>query len=52
MISIVYLVEANPKQIPVAKDDAASAGWYDVKEVMKNPDQFAFDHHSILEEMI
>ena len=52
MISIVYLVEADPKAKPVAQDDAASAEWYDLKQVIKTPARFAFDHHSILEEML
>ena len=52
MISIVYLVEVNEGETPVAQDDAASVGWYDLQSIMKTPDIFAFDHHSILEELI
>ena len=53
MISIVYLVELqDDNQEPTAQDDAASAAWYNLRDVMKTPDIFAFDHHSILEEMI
>ena len=39
MVSIVYLVENDPKEKPVAQDDAASAEWYDLKKVIKtSPD--------------
>ena len=52
MISIIYLVElAQQGAEPTAQDDAASAAWYDLKTVLKQPDIFAFDHHSILMEL-
>ena len=51
MISIVYIVEVDPTAEPTAQDDAASAAWYDLGEVLKTPDRFAFDHHSILLEL-
>ena len=50
MISIVYLVTVDPNVQPVAQDDAASAEWYDLRDVMQMPERFAFDHHSILQE--
>ena len=52
MISIVYLVEVSPDAVPEALDDAASAAWYPLAEVMKTPERFAFDHHEILQELI
>ena len=52
MISIVYLVEVDKDAKPEAQDDAASAEWYSLKEVLKTPERFAFDHHSILLELI
>ena len=52
MISIVYLVTVDPSAKPVAQDDAASAEWYKLREVLKTPERFAFDHHSILLELI
>ena len=52
MISIVYLVTVDPSVKTVAQDDAASADWYDLREVMKKPERFAFDHHSILLELL
>ena len=52
VISIVYLVQVDPSAEPVAADDADSAAWYNLEEVMKMPEKFAFDHHSILEELI
>ena len=33
VVSIVYSVEVNPNQPPRAEDDAASAEWYNLKEV-------------------
>ena len=51
MISIVYLVEVDPASVPQAQDDALSAAWYDLGEVLQTPDQFAFDHHEILLEL-
>ena len=51
MIAIVYLVEVAPDAVPVALDDAATVGWYDLETVMGTPEKFAFDHHSILQEM-
>ena len=52
MISIVYLVKCDPDAKPIAQDDAASAAWYNLKEVMGQKERFAFDHHSILEEFL
>ena len=53
MISIVYLVKLEDINCePTAQDDAASAAWYNLREVMATPDIFAFDHHDILKEMI
>ena len=51
MISIVYLVEVDPSSVPTAQDDALSAEWYDLGEVLATPDRFAFDHHEILLEL-
>ena len=51
MISIVYLVEVDPSAVPTAQDDALSAAWYDLAEVLATPDRFAFDHHDILIEL-
>ena len=52
MITIVYEIKANPDSEPKAADDALSAQWYDVAEILKLKDKFACDHHSILEEYI
>ena len=51
MISIVYLVEVDPSSEPTAQDDALSAAWYELGEVLKTPENFAFDHHEILLEL-
>ena len=54
MISIVYLVQLKNEDdsTPVAQDDAASAGWYDLRNMIKKSELFAFDHHDILVELI
>ena len=54
MISIFYLVKLidGTNQEPVAQDDAASASWYDVKEILAKPEIFAFDHHEVLSELV
>ena len=52
VISIVYLVQVSPSAVPTAQDDAASANWYGLAEVMKTPEKFAFDHYSILQEFL
>ena len=51
VIAIVYLVEVAEDATPIALDDAATVGWYNFAQVMKTPEKFAFDHHSILEEL-
>ncbi len=44
-ISVVYLVEVNPKHIkPRGADDASEAGWH----TLKRPPALAFDHADIL----
>ena len=53
MISIIYHVELEDENSqPVAQDDAASANWYDIRQVLSQPDIFAFDHYSILKELV
>lgn len=49
IISIAYEVEmADPAQDPKAGDDAASAKFYDLKEVWESK-EMAFDHKEILQ---
>jgi hypothetical protein len=53
MISIVYLVELEDPKAPLkAQDDAASADWYDLSEIIAKPEMFAFDHFAIVLELI
>jgi len=51
-IGIVYQVEVESNAIPKGEDDAASAKFYPINEVITKKDQFAFDHHEILEEFV
>ncbi len=52
VISIVYLVEVDPSATPEAQDDAASAAWYPISKVLQEESRFAFDHYSILLEVL
>ena len=54
MITIVYSVSVDPEASYKAGDDAATAEWYNLKNIMseKKEKDFAFDHHSILSEFI
>ena len=53
MISIFYLVElVDKKAKPIAQDDAASAAWYNIKDILKKPEIFAFDHHEVLTSLV
>ena len=45
MISIFYLVKADDSAEVVAGDDASHAQFYSIRELLKDPSRFAFDHH-------
>lgn len=51
VVSIVYHVDVDPTHEVKAADDAATAKWYDLKEVHDNF-EMAFDHREILEKFI
>ena len=49
-VSIVYKVEVPEDAEPVAADDAKTAEWISVDEILKlGKEGFAFDHFEILE---
>ncbi|CAD8158497.1 unnamed protein product [Paramecium octaurelia] len=49
-VSIVYKVDIQPDAEPVAADDAKTAQWLNVEEILKlGKEAFAFDHYEILE---
>ena len=54
MITIVYSVTVDPEADYKAGDDAATAEWYSLKNLIENKNEkdYAFDHHSILTEFI
>jgi len=54
MISIFYLFWLKDEQDckVTAQDDAASAEWYDLNDILKKPEVFAFDHHEVLAELV
>lgn len=49
---MVYVVQVAPDHSPKAGDDAETARFYDLNEILKSKDQLAFDHMEILEELI
>ena len=51
VVSIVYHVSVDPEHEVQAADDAASAHWYDLKEVLGSF-AMAFDHKDILNTFI
>lgn len=51
ILSLVYEVNVSEDSIPEGKDDALSAHFYDLEEVLSNGiDHFAFDHFNIISE--
>ena len=52
MVSFFYLVNVARDAKLVAGDDASTAAWYDLRKVVKDKDSFAFDHHSVLTDLI
>lgn len=51
-VSIVYLVEVDPKAVPKGEDDAESAKFYPIKDLIGKKESFAFDHYEIFEEYV
>lgn len=51
-ISCVYIVLVDEKAVPKAGDDAADAQFYLLADILKNPQQLAFDHAKILGDYI
>ena len=53
MISIFFLAELVDKNSQlVASDDALSAKWYNLREMLTKPEIFAFDHLEVLREVV
>ena len=51
-ISIFYIVEVEGKDSPKAADDAETAQFYNLRDMVKRKNDFAFDHFHVLEELI
>ena len=52
VITLLYHVEVDALSAPEGGDDAASADWYPLNQVLPEPDRFAFDHHDMLVEAL
>jgi 8-oxo-dGTP diphosphatase len=52
VVSIVYLMDTDNSKPPVGMDDAETADWYDIDEILKRKDDFAFDHYDIISHYI
>ena len=48
VVSIIYRVTVSEDAQPVGGDDAAHAEFYNVDELLADPERLAFDHHQIL----
>ncbi len=51
VVSFVYLVKIPETAMPKAGDDAASAEFYPLSEILAKETKLAFDHREILEEL-
>jgi len=52
VVSAFYYVHVDERQVVVAGDDASSADYYSVEELLDNPDWFGFDHYPMLETLL
>lgn len=48
----MYRVHVAEDAVPKAGDDAATARFYKVKEIIGDEKKFAFDHFSVLESLL
>jgi 8-oxo-dGTP diphosphatase len=51
-IGIVYHIEVPYDSFPKGEDDAETAKFYPLHEVLAKKENFAFDHYEILEEFV
>lgn len=52
MVSFVYEVAVPEDAVVTAGDDAVTAQFYEIDTVLASPDNWAFDHFSILQEYL
>lgn len=52
IVSFIYSVEVSEDAVPQANDDALTAKYYNLKDIINQKDNFAFDHYEILLEYI
>ncbi len=48
VVTIAYSAEVEQNSQPIANDDAQTAQFYDLEEILKDPPLLAFDHYQIL----
>jgi 8-oxo-dGTP diphosphatase len=52
VVTIAYLVKVADDAQPKAGDDAATAKFYDLREIIAAKDKLAFDHYEILKVLL
>eukprot|EP00743_Colponemidia_sp_Colp-15_P003554 GILK01003835.1.p1 GENE.GILK01003835.1~~GILK01003835.1.p1 ORF type:complete len:177 (-),score=20.14 GILK01003835.1:652-1182(-) len=52
IVTICYRVDVPAEAQPVAGDDAATAKFYSISDLLQTPDAFAFDHFQLLEQVV
>ena len=52
VVSAFYYAKVNPMEKVIAGDDASSANYYPVAELLSNPEWFGSDHYPMLEKLL
>ena len=52
VVSAFYYAKVNSMEKVIAGDDASSANYYPVAELLSNPEWFGFDHYPMLEKLL
>ena len=52
VVGIAYKVDVAPDALPKAGDDAATAHFYPLQDILNNPHGMAFDHYATIKQMV
>ena len=52
VVSIIYHVDVDEFERPLAGDDAVDAGWFEIGDIINSDEKLAFDHSEILESLL